>query len=363
MPRNAPDPPSTAQSARPLPTVADIARAAGVGTSTVSRALNERGEIKSSTRARIKQVARELGYVAQPALASLVSRRKTRKPAGRNEAGFLPVAIVTRQSPATTADRFFKLFNKLGNPLGYRYEHFNTLDGKLESAAQLGRMLFARGFVGVVFVHVIHDPGWFQGFPWERFALVSLDPSFDLVPLPMVRASDFEDVWQCWHHLRERGFERIGAILPEGNRERIEDIRRLGAYYQCQAEVPPTVRIPPLSFAYNESGLIGRICQWIEQERPDALLSWSASYLEEASVNLGWLPESVVILRGGGSFAGMEQGNRVYEEIVRIIDQLVRSACYGPSRYNVEHVVRSQWLEAGTRNIQKSHPSVFVALP
>ncbi|WP_346351302.1 LacI family DNA-binding transcriptional regulator [Oceanimonas sp. AH20CE76] len=43
-------------------TIADVAAAAGVSRTTVSHALNDRGQVDPQTRARVKQVARELGY-------------------------------------------------------------------------------------------------------------------------------------------------------------------------------------------------------------------------------------------------------------------------------------------------------------
>ncbi|MCP8688202.1 LacI family DNA-binding transcriptional regulator [Marinobacterium sedimentorum] len=43
-------------------TIADVARAAGVSRTTVSHALNDRGQVDPRTRERVKQIAQELGY-------------------------------------------------------------------------------------------------------------------------------------------------------------------------------------------------------------------------------------------------------------------------------------------------------------
>lgn len=53
----------------------DVARAAGVAPSTVSRALSGRGQVSERTRARVSDVARELGYTASAAASSLASGR------------------------------------------------------------------------------------------------------------------------------------------------------------------------------------------------------------------------------------------------------------------------------------------------
>ncbi|MGW0733386.1 LacI family DNA-binding transcriptional regulator [Streptomyces sp. NPDC002851] len=53
--------PTSASASRP-PTIADVARVAGVSRTTVSHALNGLGKVDPRTRERIKQVAAELGY-------------------------------------------------------------------------------------------------------------------------------------------------------------------------------------------------------------------------------------------------------------------------------------------------------------
>ena len=52
----------TSGSGRRPPTIADVARVAGVSRTTVSHALNGLGKVDPRTRARVKQVAAELGY-------------------------------------------------------------------------------------------------------------------------------------------------------------------------------------------------------------------------------------------------------------------------------------------------------------
>lgn len=57
------------------PGIEDVARAAGVSTATVSRALRGLPNVSASTRARVREVADRLGYVPSPSAASLVTGR------------------------------------------------------------------------------------------------------------------------------------------------------------------------------------------------------------------------------------------------------------------------------------------------
>jgi LacI family transcriptional regulator len=57
------------------PTIRDVAEQAGVSIATVSRALNDRGDVSSETRNRVREVARSVGYSADPAARGLATNR------------------------------------------------------------------------------------------------------------------------------------------------------------------------------------------------------------------------------------------------------------------------------------------------
>jgi LacI family transcriptional regulator, galactose operon repressor len=57
------------------PTIKDVAARAGVSIATVSRALNDKGDVSTETRDHVRKVAREVGYTADPAARSLVTHQ------------------------------------------------------------------------------------------------------------------------------------------------------------------------------------------------------------------------------------------------------------------------------------------------
>ena len=57
------------------PTIKDVARRAGVSIATVSRALNDKGDVSVETRDRVREVARSVGYAADPAARALATQQ------------------------------------------------------------------------------------------------------------------------------------------------------------------------------------------------------------------------------------------------------------------------------------------------
>jgi len=59
----------------PATTIRDVAVQAGVSIATVSRVLNDRADVSVETRERVREVARSVGYSADPAARGLVTQR------------------------------------------------------------------------------------------------------------------------------------------------------------------------------------------------------------------------------------------------------------------------------------------------
>jgi LacI family transcriptional regulator len=57
------------------PTIRDVAERAGVSIATVSRALNDKGDVSVGTRERVREVARSVGYSADRAARSLATQK------------------------------------------------------------------------------------------------------------------------------------------------------------------------------------------------------------------------------------------------------------------------------------------------
>jgi DNA-binding LacI/PurR family transcriptional regulator len=321
-----------------------VARLARVDKATVSRALNNRPGVKESTRQRILKAAREVGYVAHPALASLVSFRGSQRAGAQ---GSTLVAVLTRfPAGSGEASRHLPAFQRAGQARGFSFSMIDTLP--LPSAAALGRQLHSQGFSGVLLFRIVEDPGWFQDFPWGHFAVVSLDAGFQVAPVPIVRGSQFDTVIQGFDGIRVRGWKRIGPIVVSLERGRIENRRTLAAVRHCQEDLASEDRLPPYLFdPLDESSLDG-VPEWIDKHRPDSLLLFNSrvgQYLvERHGVDL----PSAVLTGANPSWAGLNAGDSIRQEALNYLDMLVRSAKYGLREVSVHSVVSSVWREGAS---------------
>jgi len=323
-----------------IPGIADVARAAGVGLATASRALNRTGSVKPSTREKVLRTARELGYVARPALAALASmRRSSRRPVEG-----LPVAVLTRaRNLRNTAIGTARQLQQQLGATGYRFEGFDSLEWP--NPGKLARRLHHLGFVGVILTRIIDEPEWFDEFFWEPFAVVSMDAAFNRLPVPIVRGSEFQTVHNACERIRSYGYRRIGLILPSAEDKRQENLRRLAGAWAWQSQYPSNERLPVCKVpGTGEINLAPSIAP-LMRRKPDALLAFIPSLCEQVRTLGIDLPLATLSGANSGILAGMTGATLQREETVALLDKLIRSASYGLNSRPVHHLIESEWID------------------
>lgn len=125
---------------------ADIARVARVDKSTVSLALSGHPRIPEATRARVRAVAERLGYVPDPALASLAAQRWQ----GRRDHKGVVLAFVCDDLRAAEPElrAYLAGVRRQAQLLGYGVEVFSLAD--YPSAGALLRVVAQRNLRGMV---------------------------------------------------------------------------------------------------------------------------------------------------------------------------------------------------------------------
>lgn len=185
--------------------IEDVARAAGVSTATVSRALRDLPHVSQVTRDRVRLVAAELGYVASPSAASLAS--------GRTRTIGLLTPWVNHWFFANVID---------GAERALRAEGFDALLYTFEIARDLQRRrvdpdVLRRRVDGILVVGLPLKPG-------EVEALLDLVRPLIFIGTGVpgqstVRVDDEATAIAATRHLLSLGHERIGHITgaPEDN--------------------------------------------------------------------------------------------------------------------------------------------------
>ncbi|MDX2110553.1 MAG: LacI family DNA-binding transcriptional regulator [Verrucomicrobiota bacterium] len=332
------------------PTIKDVAALAGVSISTVSLVVHESGRVGEVTRARVNEAIVTLGYRPHPAFAAL-GRRSAESKFTREG---MPIAWVFDEGSNNTHTAAAKDHIASALPraeqLGYRLETFNLR--KFSSPAALTKMLYARGFVGVV-LEYFEDPSRILAMDLSRFS-VTCSGSY-VVPLPFHTASahTFINGMTAYKSIWDRGYRRIG-IAPQQHHITLEDDHaRLGGALAAHMELAgASPEIPP-----NRSKLwdIENLYQWVLQYKPDAILCFNSGTIRQLKVKGMRIPEDfpcaayVVPPDDRGSFAGIDlQTQLVAEQAIERLDQLIRLRQMGPAQHAISISIPGVWYDGPT---------------
>jgi LacI family transcriptional regulator len=271
-----------------------IAREAGVGLGTVSRALRGLAGVDPETLARVQAVADRLGYVRDPQLASAFSfARRAEKPVYRETLAFLAVEPEARYGRLAWLQGLLAGFAERAAGLGYAVRCIVTpREAKAQRA--LSRQLHAQGIRGVAVCPVTDWTPFELDLDWKRFAAVELGHSLWHPALTRVERDLADDFARMFTEIRKRGYRRIGLAM---NRD--DEVRRrwgvLAAYLLFHHRNPDLPALRPLEdvAGYTKRNLL----RWVRQEKPEVIVvngSEPLDWLQEA----GWrFPEDIAVCR------------------------------------------------------------------
>lgn len=249
-------------------TMASVAQAAGVATSTVSKALRDDPTIPVERRQEIQRLAKAMGYVPNPMVSALMARLHARR--RRNDPHHIAWIDLwpSEQEAARTSD--FKLMlrgaRERAAELGYQIEvHRVAREGT--SPERLHDILSSRSQWGLIIPPVPIDR---MTYPLNLRGLtgVTIGTSLHEPVMHRVASNLFQGSQLACRKLREHGFRRLGLALSPAMNERVDE-KWLGAFLAEQFTWPVADRIPPLLVG-PEGG--ERFRAWLRRHRPDAVL-------------------------------------------------------------------------------------------
>ena len=325
----------------------DIARELGINQATVSLALRGDGSIPASTRRRVQESARRLGYRLNPEVAMLMSRiRAGRKLSGQ---GVMALLVDARSESDWHRTRSYRTFHAGATAraaeLGFHLECF-FLRAPGGTARELDRILQARGIRGVIITPPFRAAST-VALGWERYACVGCGHAREPWLLDRVANDHAQNVVLAFEGLAARGFRRVGMSLP-GETSRISELKWMAGYLEIQNRLPVGQRVP--LFTGVSAGAF-RI--WFRRWCPDAVLGltgYEERWIEAMRLQA---PSDValtcLVRQPGSSLAGIDEKNEVIgaTAVEWVAARLMRNE-YGIQPHPKLILIEGCWVDGAT---------------
>jgi len=251
-------------------TIKDIAKAAGVSVTTVSRALNGYDDVSEKTRARIKKLAEEMKYRPNAVARSLVSK-KTRT------IGVIMSEMSRQGSKDAFAYELLCGINDRSGELDYEILLFSTTPNK-QRKKSYSDLCRERNVDGAILYGLrTTDPYLEEVLNQSRFPCVLIDIPLSGEWVGHVTSDNIDGAKQAVRHLAELGHRRIAMI--NGHAEAAVSKERLTGYVMGLQELNLPFD-PSLVYdgRFSEDGG-AEAMERILDEHPDVTAVFSASDL------------------------------------------------------------------------------------
>jgi LacI family transcriptional regulator len=340
------------------PTLRSIAQEAGMSVTAVSLALRGQGNLSEATVQRIRKIAKDQGYIPNPILASLASRRFRTADESRG----MPMALLEFPSQggsgpeAKTSTQYRNFLLNHAENLGYSPKVYTFRE--ISSYRDLSRMLYHRGTQAVITTGQPDMQIFGRGGYWNSVALVQCGRYRGSLPFHMVRSNIFQAIRITFDQVRARGYRRIGFALGHHNEILEDDLARLGsALAMLDQFVPPADRVPPYFGAFGDPR---KLLAWGIDNRVDAYISFSVGLwytLHEAGISCPRDVGFVTLHRPSWhdpvpnepDFSGLDQcADEIALQSVLLADQMVRYNERGIPATPREILIRPTWIEGAT---------------
>ncbi|MDX6765828.1 MAG: LacI family DNA-binding transcriptional regulator [Candidatus Methylacidiphilales bacterium] len=284
------------------PSLASLAKAAGVAPSTVSRALANSARIPVSTRIRIQQLAKEMNYRPNPFGSAMAARLRL----SRSSRSHATLACIHTGDPSDKdwyANPFYRRYlqgvESQAKTLGYDLQSF-YLRGKDMNALRLSSILHARGINGVV-IPTIPNPEENLELEWDHFASATIGFQFKHPMLHSAMNRHDHTISLVLREMTRLGYQRIGLMILRLS-ELLAERAFTAAYLLHQSEQSRNHRIPILVTGLGDEGhQYSQFKAWVESAHPDAVIS-----LGMGPHILRWLAEMNLNVPGDIGVADMD---------------------------------------------------------
>ena len=323
--------------------MADVARAAGVHQTTVSRALSNDHRIPDATRLRIQGIAKKMNYRVNPLVSALIALRRSGQPPRFNAT----IAFVAHQGLSDDGREHLAAARAMAEHRGYRVELF-TLGGKGFSEARLNAILHARNIHGAIVAPLPEAHGGFR-LDWDRLCSIAIEHTFTSPALDRVVHDLYSGMRTIMHECRRRVLHRVGLVLSTNGHDRTDRLNG-AAYWIEQKSGRFFPVIPPL---IQPTWHAATFDAWYQRHRPEAIVT-SNSFLADVvrwcsrrRLRIGRDLQLInVNAKPAGSVSGIVQNHRVIgATAARLVIEKITNNERGISESCQISHIRGTWLE------------------
>lgn len=339
------------------PTMAEVAKAAGVSKNTVSLALRGSPRISEATRKRIVELAGEMGYCLNPTVAHLMAQLRQNRTPGFQATLAMVNANEDREAFRVhpTIPKYVDGAQRRARQLGYHLDEFWLHEPGLPVSRWLS-ILRARNIRGILVIGMMQQ----NRLP-ERLA-----PLWDEFPAVVtgVRTRDPALSFACsdQHALALEAFERAvamgyrrPALVLDGVIDRLIEGRFSAGFLTGQSRfggvVERTVPFYEVAKARKDRGVFER---WLEENRPDVIFTLYHE-VKRWLDGLGMkVPGDIGLIQyewrdDHGEWAGMDQRNDlVGEAALDMLVSMVHHNDQGVPANPRATMIGSSWVDGST---------------
>lgn len=246
----------------------EIAEKVGVSRMTVSCALRNSPRVNKETAARIRAVAKKLGYAPDPKLAATMAGiRNTKKKS------LEPIAWLNANQNARAYHDYPWLTpyregaKERCAELGYKLDEFWLREPGM-SDRRMSSILSSRGIRGVVVCPAVLPEITHLRLDWRHFAAMSFETAVLLPRLHRVAPDYYYNILLALKMLRRLGYRRIGMFLHR-QEERRSHHTYLAGFRYFQSGIPVEEHTPPLIYDPFDEAALRR---WLDEARPDVVI-------------------------------------------------------------------------------------------
>lgn len=336
--------------------MSDIAKRVGVSKNTVSLALRKDPQIPESTRLRVEEAARALGYRKNPTVAHLMAKLRANRTRGFQASLALLNAHNDRKAftEHPTVPTFVEGCRRRMQEQGYTADEFWLHDPKLDGA-RLNKILQARGIQGIVIVGMMRENRLPERFAptWEEFPCVVTGVPTHAPALSFACTDHYLLGLHAFERAVALGYKRP-AMVCEAFIDSLLDQRFSAGMLMSQQVLPVENRIPAF-YEYEKAQKRPELfLKWFQKYQPDVLLTLYNSvrhWVEQMGLRV---PQDVGLIqldwrKNQPEWAGIDQHNDISgEAAVEMVIGMIHNHEKGVPLFPRATLIRSSWRNGNT---------------